>query len=162
MNARDRESVSSIPNPVNSVNSLSCLRDSTGRLLLASKSRDDSAAVGSESLTHPVNRNAAVTGDYDRGLLHSAISVNAVMNASKTVKSEPTRPLCGMIAIVHRDLNCPSSSESDCIRSDLNKADLHNPGCSSVPAGIAVNAPLNVSSALSPLTNLAQSHSAYE
>ena len=84
------------------------------------------------------------------------------MNANKTVKSEPTRPLCGMIAIVHRDLNYSSSSESDCIRSDLNKADLHNPECSSVPAGIAVNAPLSVSSALSPLTSLVQSHSASE
>ena len=88
MNARDRESVSSIPNPVSSVNSLPCLRDSTG------KSRDGSAAVESESLTHPVDRNAAVTDDSGRGLLHSASSVNVVMNVTESVKSELTRPSC--------------------------------------------------------------------
>ena len=47
LNACDRKSVSSTPNPVSKVNSLSRLRDSTGKLLLASKSRDDSAAVES-------------------------------------------------------------------------------------------------------------------
>ena len=57
LNGCDRKSVSSTPNPVSKVNSLSRLRDSTGKLLLASKSRYDSAAVESESHTHPAVRN---------------------------------------------------------------------------------------------------------
>ena len=77
LKARDRGPVSSIPNPVISVNSLSCLRDSTGKLLLASKSRDGCVDVGSESCTHPVDRNTAVSDDGDRGLLHPAISLNS-------------------------------------------------------------------------------------
>ena len=67
------------------------LRDSTGK---SSKSRDDSAVVESESLIHPVSRNAAVTDDGDRGLPHSVSVVNAVMNATEFVKSALTRPLC--------------------------------------------------------------------
>ena len=59
---------------------------------------------------------------------------------------------------MHKDINCSSSSESDCIRSA--EADLHNPECSSDSAGTVVDAPLNVSSALSPLSSLAQPHSA--
>ena len=131
--------------------------------LKSSKSRDDSAVVESESLSHPVSRNAAVTDDGDRGLPHSASAVNAVMNATEFVKSALTRPLCDrQISIVNLDRNRSSSSESDCIRSDLNKADLHDLGCSSVSAGIVVDAPLNASSALSPLTSLAQSYSLSE
>ena len=78
LNARDREPVSNTPNPFSRVNSLPRLRDSTGK---PSKSRDGSAAVESESLTHPVNRNAALTDDGDRGLPHPASAVNAVMSA---------------------------------------------------------------------------------
>ena len=73
------------------------------------------------------------------------------------VDSGLTRSLCNLIGVVYRDINCSSSSKSDCIRSA--EADLHNPECSSTSAGTAVNAPLNASSALSD-TNLAQTHSA--
>ena len=156
LNARDRKSVISIPDPVSRVNSLPRLWDSTGK---SNKSRDGNAAVESENLTHPVNRNDAVTDDGDRGLPHPASAVNAVVSATEPVRPALTRPL---ISIVHLDRNCSSSNESDCIRSDLNKADLHDLKCSSVSAGIVVDAPLNVSSALSPLTSLAQSHSASE
>ena len=160
LNARDRKSVSSTPNPVSRVNSLPRLRGSTGK---SSKSRDGSAAVESESPTHPANRNAAVTNDGDRGLPHPASAVNAVMNATEPVRPALTRPLCDRLtSIVHLDRNCSSRNESDCIRSDLIKTDLHDLECSSVFAGIVVDAPLNVSSALSPLTSLAQSHSASE
>ena len=76
VSARDREPLNSIPNPVSTVNSLPRFRDSTG------EPRDGSAAVENESLTHPVDRNAAVTDSNDRGLLHSVNSVNAVMNAA--------------------------------------------------------------------------------
>ena len=155
LNARDREPTSSIPNPVSNVNSLPRLRDSTGK---SSKPRDGSAAVES----HPVNRRTALTDDGDRGLPQPASAVNAVMHVSEPVRSTPTRPLCNrLISIVHIDRNCSSSSESDCIRSDLNEADSHELECSSVSAGNVVNAPLNVSSALSR-TSLAQPHSASE
>ena len=83
------------------------LRDLTG------KSREGSSDVENESRTHPADRNAAVTDSDGRGLPHSASSVNAVMNATESVKSELTRPLCELIAIVHLDRNCLSSSESD-------------------------------------------------
>ena len=159
VNARDRESGNSIPNPVSNVNSLHRLRDSTGK---SSKSRDDSADVESESLTRPVNRRTALTNDGDRGLLHPTSAVNAVMHVTEPVKPALTRPLCDrLISIVNIDRNCSSSSESDCIRSDLNEADLHDLECSSVSAEIVVNAPLNVSSALS-CTSLAQPRSASE
>ena len=78
LNARDKQPDSSIPNPVSSVNGLPRLRDSTGK---SSKSRDGSAAVESESLTHPVNSDAAMIDDGDRGLPHPASAVNAVMSA---------------------------------------------------------------------------------
>ena len=73
------------------MNSLSRLRDSTGK---SSKSRDGSAAVESESLTHPINRRTALTNDGDRGLLHPASAVNTVMHVSEPVKPVLTRPLC--------------------------------------------------------------------
>ena len=76
------------------------------------------------------------------------------------IDTELTRSLCKLIGVVYCDVNCSSSKESDCIRSDPIQADLHNPECSSVPAGTVVNAPLNVSPALSPHTSLAQPHSA--
>ena len=85
------------------------------------------------------------------------------MNATEPVRPALTRPLCDrLISIVHIDRNCLGSSESDCIRSDLINEDLHDLEYSSVCAGILVNAPLNASSALSPFTSLAQSHSASE
>ena len=65
-----------------------------------------SAAVESESLTHPVSRNVAVTDYGDRGLPYSASAVNAVMNAIVSVKSVLARPLCDrLVAIVHLDRN---------------------------------------------------------
>ena len=153
LNACDRKSVSSTPNPVSKVNSLSCLRDSTGKLLLASKSRDDSAAVESESHTHPADRNTALS--YPNVDLNTAACV--AVDPVDPVDSRLTRSLCDLIGVVYRDINCSSSSKSDCIRSA--EADLHDPECSSTSAGAAVNAPLNASSALSD-TNLAQTHSA--
>ena len=133
LNARDGGPVSSTPNPASSVHALSCLGDSTGKLLLASKSRDGSTAIGSESCTHPVDRNTAVSDDGDRGLLHPAISLNSVVNAIESDKPALTRPMCDkLIAKVHLDRNCSSSSKSNCIRSNLVEADLHNPGCSRV------------------------------
>ena len=153
LNACDRKSVSSTPNPVSKVNSLSRLRDSTGKLLLASKSRDDSAAVESESHTHPAVRNTVLSyPDVDLNT-SACVAVDPV----DPVDSRLTRSLCDLIGVVHRDINCSSSSRSDCIRSA--EADLHDPECSSTSAGSAVNAPLNASSALSD-TNLAQTHSA--
>ena len=94
----------------------------------------------------------ALTDDGDRNAAHAAI------DPVDPVDSGLTRSLCKLVAVVHRDINCSSSSESDCIRSA--EADLHNPECSSDSAGTVVNAPLNVSSALSPHTSLAQPHSA--
>ena len=83
------------------------------------------STVESESLTHPVNRRTALTDDGDRGLPHPASAVNAVMHVTEPVRSAHTRPVCdSLISIVHIDRNCSSSSESDCIRSDLNEADL--------------------------------------
>ena len=153
LNACDRKSVSSTPNPVSKVNSLSRLRDSTGKLLLASKSRDDSAAVESESHTHPAVRNTALSyPDVDLNT-SACVAVDPV----DPVNSRLTRALCDLVGVVYRDINCSSSSRSDCIRSA--EADLHDPECSSTSAGSAVNAPLNASSALSD-TNLAQTHSA--
>ena len=132
VNARGGESVISIPNPVSNVNSLPRLWDSTGK---SSESMDDSVVVESESLTHPVDRRTALTNDGDRGLLHPASAVNAVMHVTEPVKPALTRPLCdGLISIVHIDRNCSSSSESDCIRSDLNEVDLHDLECSSLSA----------------------------
>ena len=153
LNACDRKSVSSTPNPVSKVNSLSRLRDSTGKLLLASKSRDDSAAVESESHTHPAVRNTVLSyPDVDLNT-SACVAVDPV----DPIDSGLTRSLCDLIGVVHRDINCSSSSRSDCIRSA--EADLHDPECSSTSAGTVVNAPLNASSALSD-TNLAQTHSA--
>ena len=95
-------------------------------------------------------------------IAHPAHTAHASSLALCVNKSRLPRPLCNkLIAIVHRDLNCSSSSESDCIRFGLDEADLHNPECSSVQAGHAVNASLNVSSALSR-TSLAQPRSASE
>ena len=98
-----------------------------------------------------IHRNA-LTDDGDRNAAYAAVEPVDPMD------SDLTRSLCNLVTVVHRDINCSSSSESDCIRSA--KADLHNPECSSDPAGTVVNAPLNVSSALSPLSSLAQPHSA--
>ena len=77
--------------------------------------------------------------------------------SQKSTNSGHTRSMCDLIRVVYGDVNCLSSSKSDCIRSA--EADLHNPECSSTSAGTAVNATLNASSALSD-TNLAQTHSA--
>ena len=99
--------------------------------------------------THPVDSSVAVavhrktelTDDVDRDIASAANTA--------AIDTELTRSLCKLIGVVYCDVNCSSSKESDCIRSDPIQADLHNPECSSVPAGTVVNAPLNVSPALS-------------
>ena len=98
----------------------------------------------------------ALTDDGDRNAACAAIDPVD----SESYLSALSRSLCKLIGVVHKDINCSSSSESDCIRSA--EADLHNPECSSDSAGTVVDAPLNVSSALSPLSSLAQPHSASE
>ena len=136
-----------------------------------------------------VNRDTALTDDVDRGMLTVQTAVNVthpvdssiavavhrkteltddvdrdIASAANTaaIDTELTRSLCKLIGVVYCDVNCSSSKESDCIRSGPIQADLHNPECSSVPAGTVVNAPLNVSPALSLHTSLAQPHSASE
>ena len=99
------------------------------------------------SVAVAVHRDTALTDDVDRKAACAAMPAYS--------NSELTRSLCKLIGVVHRDVNCSSSSESDCIH-------LHNPECSSDSAGTVVNAPLNVSSALTPLSSLAQPHSASE
>ena len=131
-----------------------------------------------------VNRNTALTNDVDRGMLTAHTAMNEphpvdssvavavhrkteltddadrnIASAASAIDTELTRSLCKLIGVVYCDINCSSSSESDCIRPDSIETDLHNPECSSVPAGTVVNAPLNVSPALSD-TSLAQPHSA--
>ena len=71
------------------MNSLYYLRDPTGKLLLTSKSRDGSAAVESESRTHPADRNTALSDDGGTGLPCPANSVSAVrdINASSAVSA---------------------------------------------------------------------------
>ena len=96
----------------------------------------------------------ALTDDGDRNAACAAIDPVD----SESYLSALSRSLCKLIGVVHKDINCSSSSESNCIRSA--EADLHNPGCSSDSAGTVVDAPLNVSPALSPHTSLAQPHSA--
>ena len=77
------------------------------------------------SVAVAVHRDTALTDDVDR---------NAACAAKPaSVNSELTRSLCKLIGVVHRDVNCSSSSESDCIH-------LHNPECSSDSAGTVVNA----------------------
>jgi hypothetical protein len=99
-------------------------------------------------------RRSALTDDGDRNVARAAIDPVDPVDSELT-RSVLTRSLCNLIGVVHQDINCSSSSESDCIRSA--EADLHNPECSSTSAGIAVNAPLNASPALSD-TNLTQTH----
>ena len=109
LNARDRKSVSSTPNHVSKVNSLSRLRDSTGKLLLASKSRDDSAAVKSESRTHPADRNTALSDPNVALNIAACVAVDPV----DPVDSGLTRSLCDLIGVVYRDINCSSSIKSN-------------------------------------------------
>ena len=102
------------------------------------------------SVVAVVHRNA-LTDDGDRNAAYAAV------DPVDPIDFDPTRSLCNLVSVVHRDINCSSSSESGCIRSA--EADLHNPECSSTSAGTVVNAPLNASHALSD-TSLAQTHSA--
>ena len=79
----------------------------------------------------------------------AANDTHPVDSSVAVADTELTRSMCKLIGVVYRDVNCSSSKESDCIRSDPIQADWHDPECSSVPACTVVNAPLNASPALS-------------
>jgi hypothetical protein len=104
-------------------------------------SSDPSPAVMCPVVAAAVDRNTAVTDDGDRALTYSASS-SATVDETHPVNSELAHSLCKLIGVVHCDINCSSSNESDCMH-------LHNPECSNNSAGTVVNAPLNASPALS-------------
>ena len=59
-------------------------------------------------------RRSALTDDGDRNAARAAIDPVDPVDSELT-RSVLTRSLCNLIGVVHRDINCSSSSESDCI-----------------------------------------------
>ena len=57
---------------------------------------------------------------------------SVIADETHPVNSELAHSLCKLIGVIHCDINCPSSNESDCMH-------LHNPECSSNSAGTVVN-----------------------
>ena len=116
----------------------------------SSAAMNETQPADSELTAHPVDSAMvqSVVSERSpppRGRVSASDTVeghSVIADETHPVDSELAHSLCKLIGVVHCDVNCSSSSESDCIH-------LHNPECSSNYAGTVVDAPLNASPALS-------------